>query len=675
MDRRNAELHEARSSMCFPTIVHEERVGLSAGRYRQLSRVQGDAVVPVRIALTQSNIERGYEHLMQVSHPSSSSYGKHWTAQDVQDEFAPSDDAIDSVLNWLAQSGIEDPRTSHDRIWITFDIPASHAESMLDTELHEYEDRREGTTHLGCDRYSVPAHLAHNIDYITPGVKLSPPLSKVVKHGLPKKRQRSPKEHLQAQPDFMRRDGPPGNDPSGYGDLPPEVQSCGRNITPPCFRALYDIPFPKKKIASGVLGIYETTDTYAQEDLDAYFAKYAPYVPKGTAPTLVSINNTTAPVAPGSGYNGGESDVDFDIAYSLLGAVPITLYQGLVPLSAYPKGYAGSQLADPILAAVDGTYCDKADLRKDGFQCGGTNLSSVLSFSYAFPESLSTYRVQQRACNEFMKLALQGHTIIVAAGDFGVAGDAGIESPTDSTCDSNGCLPRSASDNATTTSPIFNPSFPQSCPYVLSVGATQLNSDDTVRDPESVMFQPQLSEQASDNCTEVTNFFTSGGGFSNYFDQPDYQKAAVSKYFNQHDPGYPSYDLSQDQQANLTSFPESGIYNRAGRGFPDVSANGANFNLFVNQTATQQAGTSLAAPIWASIFALINQARKDAGRAPVGFVNPVLYENPGVFHDITKGSNPGCNTDGFSAVSGWDPVSGLGTPDFPALEKLFLSLP
>ncbi|KAF2170925.1 hypothetical protein M409DRAFT_18896 [Zasmidium cellare ATCC 36951] len=654
-----------------PTAIHEERRGLSVGRYEKLSRVHGDAVVPVRIALVQSNIDRGYEHLMEVSHPSSASYGKHWTAQEVRDEFAPSDDTIDSILTWLAQSGTQDVRTSHDRLWIAFNTSASHAESLFATELHEYRDWREGSTHLGCDRYSVPAHLTHSIDYVTPGVKLSLPLSKAVLSDYPKKLQSPSKAPFKAQQDVVRRHGPPGYG----GGLPPDLVNCGRNITPPCLRALYDVPFPRKQIDHGILGIYETTDTYAQADLDAYFAKYAPYVPQGTAPTLVSINNATAPVAPGSGYNGGESDVDFDIAYSLLGAVPITLYQVQIPNSAYANGYAGSQLADPILAAVDGAYCDEADLRKDGFQCGGTNLSSVLSFSYAFPESLSTYKVQQRACNEFMKLALQGHTIVVASGDFGVAGDAGVESPTDSACDSNGCLPRSSSDQPTTNSPIFNPSFPQSCPYVLSVGATQLNSGDAVQSPESVMFQPQLGSQASENCTKRTNFFTSGGGFSNYFDQPAYQKIAVSNYFSEHNIGYPSFDLSKSQQENLTSFPASGIYNRGGRGFPDVSANGANFNLFVNQTATQQAGTSLAAPIWSSIFALINQARKDAGKSAVGFVNPVLYENPGVFHDITKGSNPGCNTDGFSAVQGWDPVTGLGTPNFPALERLFLSLP
>lgn len=596
------------------------------------------------------------------SHPSSTSYGKHWTPEEVEIEFAPSTESVQSLMDWLALSGVNDARLSRNKLWIAFDASASRVEDLFETELYEYTDSREGGIHIGCDQYSVPSHLATNIDYITPGIKPSPPLVKHIdeQDGLQKA---SRETHASLSP-RLESLSPSGvgarNTPPGYGSLPPELHNCGRNVTPPCLRALYDIPFPTKKMDAGILGVYEATDVYAQDDLDAYFAKYAPYVPQGTAPTLVSVNNATAPVSPGSAYNGGESDVDFDIAYSLLGSAPITLYQVQVPSGAYSNGYVGSQLVDPILAAVDGTYCDD-DLRKDGFQCGGTNLGSVLSISYAYPETLSTYKVQQRACNEFMKLALQGHTIVVASGDFGVAVDAGIESTTDSSCDSNGCLPRTLSDETTTKSPVFNPSFPQSCPYLLSVGATQLNSDDTVRNPESVMFQPQLGSQAHENCTTQTNFFTSGGGFSNYFEQPAYQQSAVASYLARHDPGYPSYSLRKEQRANVPNFPDHGVYNRAGRGvsdilkvceatqfdltygaqFPDVSANGANFNLFINQTATQQAGTSLAAPIWASIFALINQARRDAGKGPVGFVNPILYENPDVFHDITKGSNPG----------------------------------
>lgn len=71
----------------------------------------------------------------------------------------------------------------------------------------------------------------------------------------------------------------------------------------------------------------------------------------------------------------------------------------------------------------------------------------------------------------------------------------------------------------------------------------------------------------------------------------------------------------------------------------------------------------------------LNEERMAIGKGPVGFLNPVLYENPWVLNDITNGSNPGCGTDGFYAVKGWDPVTGLGTPNYPKMLQLFLSLP
>lgn len=64
--------------------------------------------------------------------------------------------------------------------------------------------------------------------------------------------------------------------------------------------------------------------------------------------------------------------------------------------------------------------------------------------------------------------------------------------------------------------------------------------------------------------------------------------------------------------------------------------------------------------MFASVLNLINEKRLLARKKPVGFVNPVLYANPQVFNDITRGSNPGCGTNGFTAVPGWDPVTGLG---------------
>ncbi|MGF1973948.1 S53 family peptidase, partial [Staphylococcus aureus] len=62
------------------------------------------------------------------------------------------------------------------------------------------------------------------------------------------------------------------------------------------------------------------------------------------------------------------------------------------------------------------------------------------------------------------------------------------------------------------------------------------------------------------------------------------------------------------------------------------------------------------------------------GKKSIGFVNPTLYANPGMFHDITYGGNQGCGTPGFSAVSGWDPVTGLGTPKFQSFMNTFMKL-
>ena len=39
------------------------------------------------------------------------------------------------------------------------------------------------------------------------------------------------------------------------------------------------------------------------------------------------------------------------------------------------------------------------------------------------------------------------------------------------------------------------------------------------------------------------------------------------------------------------------------------------------------------------------------------------------------GDNPGCGTDGFNATIGWDPVTGLGTPNYPKLLAAWLALP
>jgi tripeptidyl-peptidase-1 len=185
-----------------------------------------------------------------------------------------------------------------------------------------------------------------------------------------------------------------------------------------------------------------------------------------------------------------------------------------------------------------------------------------------------------RQCNEFMKLGLQGHSILFAAGDFGVA-----SSPGDVTV--SGCLGPDQN--------VFTPQYPSNCPYVTSVGGTMLTSDQTVNDPESVL-RINLGGDAVN--------FSSAGGFSNYFPRPSYQDSAVAKFFEIANPPYPFYSEFSPDFTTTT-----GLYNRIGRAYPDVAANGANLQIFLDSSEIMIFGTSLAAPIFASVLTLVCSTR------------------------------------------------------------------
>jgi subtilase family serine protease len=82
-------------------------------------------------------------------------------------------------------------------------------------------------------------------------------------------------------------------------------------------------------------------------------------------------------------------------------------------------------------------------------------------------------------------------------------------------------------------------------------------------------------------------------------------------------------------------------------------------------------GTSAGSPQWAGIAALANQARASAGKGPIGDLNPVLYsiyhnsaKYANDFHDITVGNDQEVGTPvGYSAGTGYDLASGIGTPN------------
>merc|ERR1711920_866435 len=240
----------------------------------------------------------------------------------------------------------------------------------------------------------------------------------------------------------------------------------------------------------------------------------------------------------------------------------------------------------------------------------------VVSLSYGsqkigYCDSTTTSRLSE----DVQKLGAMGITVVIASGD-----------------DGSGGISRQGSNNGK-----LSPSFPASIPYALAVGSTKFVS-------------------AGSSTEEATTQFGSGGGFSYDFDTPSYQSSVVKSY--------------------LAKSPKTGTkkYAENGRGSPDVACLGEEFKVIVNGKTEAVGGTSASTPTWGSIISLLNEECLSAsgGTKTLGFVNPLLYQNPDAFTDITIGSNAiGNNTkSGWKCTEGWDAVTGLGTPVFDKLQAV-----
>ncbi|XP_021394447.2 tripeptidyl-peptidase 1 [Lonchura striata] len=242
----------------------------------------------------------------------------------------------------------------------------------------------------------------------------------------------------------------------------------------------------------------------------------------------------------------------------------------------------------------------------------------VHSVSYGDDEDSLSYAYMERVNTEFMKAAARGLTILFASGDDGA-----------------GCR-REHGGNHT-----FRPSFPASSPYVTTVGGTSFKNPFLVTE-------------------EVTDYI-SGGGFSNVFPMPEYQAAAVGHFLH-----------------SASKLPPSSYYNSSGRAYPDLAALSDNYWVVTNRIPLPWvSGTSASTPVVAGMVALINDRRLQRGLAPLGFLNPVLYQlqKQGLgdaFYDVIQGCHLSCldgtvQGQGFCATPAWDPVTGWGTPNFPRL--------
>jgi len=242
---------------------------------------------------------------------------------------------------------------------------------------------------------------------------------------------------------------------------------------------------------------------------------------------------------------------------------------------------------------------------------------------------------------EFQKIGLRGVSLFAASGDSGANGR------TDGEC----------------TGTTLHASFPGSSPYITAVGATQFSEPkyDLSINPEACTALGATYKCASGGTEVAVSSqvagFTSGGGFSTYTPMPSYQKDAVTAYLGS------GVDL-----------PPATYFNSSNRAYPDVAAMGNNFAVYLDLYGgwTTVGGTSASSPTFASIVSYFNSMAKSKTGKPLGFMNPMLYqmaaEKKSTFTDIVSGDNK-CTEDGcfstckgYECTTGWDPVTGLGTP-------------
>ncbi|KAL9051920.1 MAG: hypothetical protein Q9162_005704 [Coniocarpon cinnabarinum] len=598
-------------------------------------------------------------------------------------------------MQWLHDSGIDTRRVvqSDNKAWLALDITAIEAERLLQTEYYEHLDSVTGGAIPACDNYSVPEHVSEHVDYITPGIKLfAPSLTKRTAKGgsverassktktIPKRKAKRAHPHRKGNDSpFMQPAPAMEKDQMAMNTTNSSLATCDQVITPACIAALYRIP-PVNRTKDELspdnsMGIFESQNQYwYQPDLDNFYANFTPYIENGTHPIADNIDGFEA-VTTNASAAGEETELDLTIAYPIVYPQTITVFgeddavYGANPNETYTFGF------NTFLDAIDGSYCTYSAYGETGdssidpqypdpapggykgeLQCGIYKPTPVISVSYGGQEVDVPIAYQKRQCNEYLKLGLQGVSILFASGDAGV-GDYpapyAVDGPT-------GCIGKNLD--------VFNPTWPNNCPYVTNVGGTKVYPGRSVFEPESAVFDPA-------GMPFHVNY-SSGGGFSNVYPVPDYQQSAVNEYFSKYNPTYPYYSTlinDSSQYADIGS--NGGLYNRIGRGIPDVAANGDNGATYVGGEFALGGGTSQATPIFSAIINRIVEERLAIGKGPLGFLNPAMYAKPDVFNDITNGTNPGCGTLGFNATTGWDPVTGLGTPNYPKMLEYLLSLP
>jgi subtilase family serine protease len=257
------------------------------------------------------------------------------------------------------------------------------------------------------------------------------------------------------------------------------------------------------------------------------------------------------------------------------------------------------------------------------------DVAKVVSTSWGLCEPFSGSASAQAESTVFEEAAVQGQTVVAASGDEG----------------SEDCLGSGYSDDTLAVDD------PASQPFVTGAGGVSWTALTGTTPTETAW-----------NDGPTCCWGAGGGGVSSLWEMPSYQSDAAS------------IGVVNAGSSGAPCGAAAGSYCRE---VPDVSALAGPFPYleYVSGQWGPWGGTSLAAPLWASLIALSNASEACTGK-DIGFANPMLYLaaafDPSSFNDVTTGDNDltGRNGGTYPALAGYDMATGLGTPNGAALPAL-----
>ena len=427
-------------------------------------------------------------------------------------------------------------------------------------------------------------------------------------------------------PELMAFNGDPTRAPSSVSTLPQQIRK-RRWIGAQALRQVYTVPERQHACHGDTLqavGIPTSRDEewYSADSLRTYL--------RGTGMNTAltgtvefedrADNASSLQVRNDCDHAGGETMLDVEMLVGVAPGARTVLYKdgyNLEENDDYGETAMGMDVVNAVL------YAHRPP--------------SVLSISWG-----GFYRdvvAKRYADNKYLALALMGVSVIMSSGDQGAVSTMFGSSLNDGNQICSRLRPQ-----------VFTA-------YATVVGGTMLEDAG-----------PGASEIV---CSiESGAGITSGGGFDADHNRTgffDFQATQVEAYL-------------ANEAENL---PSAAQWNRQGRAYPDVSALAHNIGVHDGISG----GTSAAAPMFAGMMSLVNDILSSQGKPLLGWLAPKLYHvhthHPDAFLDTTTGSNrcigqssaaTMCCAEGFSAAAGWDPATGLGTPNWPVLARHLIEL-